>query len=473
MCIVTTTSHRRPPMAATRAILLTAFAVGALFSALADEAACETPATKPRPNIILLYADDWRNDTLGAAGHPVVKTPHLDALAESGVRFTHSYVTTSICSISRASLLTGQWMSRHGCRAFRPFETPWKDTLVAMLRGSGYQVAHVGKWHNGRFPTEHYDHSVVYHGKHWYKLDGKSTHVTVRNQRDAISFLRSRDKNQPFFLHVSFFAPHAEDPNPQQYLPQDWSESHYEGAVPEEPVNNTLESWRRLPPFFSEENEGRKRWKARFDTPAKYRSMLTNYFRLVTEVDHACGAILDELSQQGEREDTLVIFTADNGYYHGEHGLADKWYPHEESIRVPLIIDDPRLPEAVRGTTRPEMVLNVDLAPTILAAAGIDPPRSMQGAEIAPLYLAGGRDDWRTDFFYEHPTHRNASFIPASEALVTKDWKYLYWPEQKYEQLFDLRADPHEEQDLARSPQHKERLTQMKSRFQELKEDSR
>ncbi|CAN0353889.1 unnamed protein product, partial [Ectocarpus sp. 4 AP-2014] len=251
-----------------------------------------------------------------------------------------------------------------------------------------------------------------------------------------------------------------EDPNPQQYLPQDWSEAHYAGSVVKEPANNTLDSWERLPPFFSEENEGRKRWKARFDTPAKYRSMMTNYFRLATEVDHACGAILDELSRQGARENTLVIFTADNGYYHGEHGLADKWYPHEESIRVPLIVDDPRLPEEVRGTTRPEMVLNVDLATTILSATGIDPPTSMQGADISTLYLGsdGDDDDWRTDFFYEHPTHRSPSFIPASEALVTKDWKYLFWPEQGYEQLFDLKADPHEEQDLARSPQHQQRL---------------
>lgn len=472
MGTITRTAPRRQLRMAARLIGLSLIALGASFSALSNEAACDTSQAKP-PNVVLLYADDWRHDTLGTAGHRVVKTPHLDALASRGVRFTHSCVTTSICSISRASLLTGQWMSRHGCRAFCPFETPWEHTLVAVLRNSGYRVAHVGKWHNGPFPAENYDHSVAYHGEHWYEIDGEPTHVTVRNQRDAIGFLQNRERDRPFFLHVAFFAPHAEDPNPLQYLPQDWSEAHYEGAVVKEPANNTLESWRRLPPFFSAENEGRKRWEARFDTPAKYRSMMTNYFRLVTEVDHACGAILDELSKQGERENTLVIFTSDNGYYHGEHGLADKWYPHEESIRVPLIVDDPRLTEDMRGTTRQEMVLNVDLAPTILAAAGLDPPRSMQGVDISTLYLGSGSDGWRTDFLYEHPTHRSASFIPASEALVTKDWKYLYWPEQEYEQLFDLSADPQEEQDLARSPQHQERLSRMRSRFQELKEEAR
>lgn len=456
-----------------RWIRLARFAAFVLAISVRSDAACELNAAEPRPNVVLLYADDWRHDTLGVAGHPVVQTPHLDALADRGVRFTHCSVTTSICSISRASLLTGQWMSRHGCRAFRPFETPWEHTLIAALRGSRYQVGHIGKWHNGPFPAEKYDHSVVYHGKHWYEIDGKRTHVTARNQSDAISFLRNRDKDKPFFLHVAFFAPHAEDPNPEQYLPQEWSKALYKGSAIEEPTNNTLESWRRLPPFFTDENEGRKRWRARFDTPEKYRSMIKNYLSLVTEVDQACGAILGELSRQQEREDTLVIFTSDNGYYHGEHGLADKWYPHEESIRVPLIVDDPRLPEDVRGTTRPEMVLNVDLAPTILAAAGVDPPGSMQGANLSTLYLGSGDESWRSDFFYEHPTHRSASFIPASEALVTKDWKFVFWPEQEYEQLFDLKSDPHEENDLARSPEHQQRLARMRSRFLQLKEKAR
>lgn len=455
-------------------ILLTTFAALAtsLATTHAVSAINEAPRTD-RPNILLLYADDWRHDTLAVAGHPTVKTPRLDALASTGVRFTHNCVTTSICSVSRATLLTGQWMSRHGCRNFGPFKTPWKSTVAARLRESGYFVGYVGKWHNGKFPAGEYDQSSMYHGKHWYEVGGERTHVTARNEADALAFLQSRPQDQPFFLTVAFFAPHAEDANPRQYLPQAWSAAAYEEASITQPPNNTLESWHRLPPFFTEENEGRKRWRARFDTDAKYREMMTNYYRLVTEVDRACGVILDKLIEQDQRNNTLVIFTSDNGYYHGEHGLADKWYPHQESIRVPLIIDDPCLADTDRGSINDRITLNADLAPTILSAAGVTPPLSMQGRDIAPLYKGRNREDWREDFYYEHPTLRRASFIPASEALVSKDWKYLYWPETRTEQLFDLTTDPREENDLASLPEHQDQLERLRERFAGLKAEAR
>ncbi|QDU58611.1 sulfatase family protein [Aeoliella mucimassa] len=420
-------------------------------------------------NIVLLFADDWRHDTLGVAGNPVVQTPHLDQLANRSVRFTQNCVTTSICGVSRATLLTGQWMSAHGCRGFTMFETDWEDTFVSVLRSHGYHVGHVGKWHNGRFPKEQYDFGTAYHGKHWYNVDGERMHVTARNDRDALKFLNDRPRDKPFCLVTSFFAPHAEDNSPEQYLPQPWSESLYEGVTIPRAENATEESWERLPPFFNEQNEGRARWRKRFDESAKYQRMMTNYYRLVSEVDSVCGKILAELDRQGIRDNTLVIFTADNGYYHAEHGLADKWYPHQESIRVPLMIDDPRLPESRQGTTDEHLTLNVDLAPTILAAAGLPIPATMQGTDIAPLYLDASPPEWRTDYYYEHPTIRDTSFIPTSEALVTPQYKYMVWPEHKYEQLFDLKDDPQEEHDLASDPEQQQRLTEMRQRFAELK----
>jgi len=236
------------------------------------------------------------------------------------------------------------------------------------------------------------------------------------------------------------------------------------------PPNATEESWERLPKFFNEKNEGRNRWHWRFDTPEKYQTMMKNYYRLATEVDSTCGRILEELEKRGLRENTLVIFTTDNGYYHAEHGLADKWYPHQESIRVPLIIDDPRAPKEKNGTSNADFTLNVDLAPTILSAAKIAAPKNMQGRNIAPIYLDGLKKPWRTEFFYEHPTLRDASFIPASEALVRKDYKYFHWPEQGVEQLFNILKDPREENDLIQDPTQKERLAEMRKRFKELKE---
>ncbi|MGB0775455.1 MAG: sulfatase-like hydrolase/transferase, partial [Akkermansiaceae bacterium] len=272
---------------------------------------------KKRPNILVLYADDWRHDTLGIAGNPVVKTPTIDALSTQGVRFTHNCVTTAICGVSRASLYTGQWMSRHGNRSFKPFTTAWSETYPGMLRAAGYHVAHVGKWHNGKFPSDKFDYGKAYHGKHWLKQkDGTQIHVTKKNEIDSLTYLRTRPKDRPFCLTVSFFATHAQDGHPDQFLPQPGSMKLYQDQNIPVPSNATAASWRRLPEFFNEKNEGRNRWHWRFDTPAKYQRMMKNYYRLATEVDATCGVILAELKKQGVLDNTLVIFTTDNGYYH-------------------------------------------------------------------------------------------------------------------------------------------------------------
>jgi arylsulfatase A-like enzyme len=428
-------------------------------------------AAADRTNVLLLYADDWRHDTLGCAGNPVVKTPRLNALATEGVRFTNNFVTTSICGVSRATLLTGQWMSRHGNPAFATFKTPWAETFPGVLRADGYWVGHVGKWHNGTFPADKYDFGRAYAGRHFVKLpDGSTVHVTEKNERDALEFLRSRPKDKPFALTVAFFATHAEDSNPRQYLPQPWSEALYKDVTIPVPKTAGDEFFKKLPPFVAnEKNEGRVRWRWRFDTPEKYQEYMKAYYRLATEVDATCGRLLDELKRQGLLDNTLVIFTADNGYFHGEHGLADKWYPYEESIRVPLIVRDPRLPAAKRGATNDAFVLNADLAPTILSATGSKVPAGMQGKDFATLYLAARRPAWRDEFFYEHATIRNKDFIPASEALVRKDVKYVLWPEFAYEELFDLKADPGEVTNLAKDPARAGQLAELRKRFAELK----
>jgi len=427
-------------------------------------------ATAPL-NVVVLYADDWRHDTLGSAGNPVVKTPHLDALAREGMRFTRNCVTTSICGVSRATLFTGQWMSRHGNRQFAEFKTPWSETYPGMLRAAGYYTGHIGKWHNGKFPAEKFDVGLSYSGTHWIKQpDGTQVHVTKKNETDALAFLRDRPKEKPFVLTLAFFATHAEDRNPKQYLPQPESMALYRDVAVPVPKTATEAHFRRLPPFIANDaNEGRNRWKWRFDTPERYQEYMKNYYRLATEVDAVCGRVLAELKAQGVLDRTLVIFTTDNGYFHAEHGLADKWYPHEESIRVPLIVRDPRMPAAKRGTTNDEFTLNVDLAPTILAATGQTAPARMQGRDLAPLYLAATKPAWRTEFFYEHGIVRSKEFIPASEALVRRDWKYMFWPDYNVEQLFHLKADPLEENDVVGVAAHAAVLDEMRARFKELK----
>ncbi len=428
-------------------------------------------------NVVVLYGDDWRHDSLGSAGNPVVQTPHLDELARGGLRFTRNYVTTSICGVSRATLLTGQWMARHGNPAFEMFKTPWAETYPGLLRAKGYWVGHVGKWHNGKFPEANYDFGTgrITPMRHWLKQpDGSEIHVTKKNENDALEFLRTRPKEKPFCLTVAFVATHAEDQNPKQFLPQPESMALYRDVKVPVPKTATPEHFKRLPEFIAnEKNEGRVRWHWRFDEPEKYQEMMRNYYRLATEADAVCGRVMAELRRQGVLDKTLVIFTTDNGFFHGEHQLADKWYPHEESIRVPLIVWDPRLPAGKRGTTDAAMTLNADLAPTILGAAGIAAPARMQGRDLAALYRGERPRDWRTEFFYEHAIIRSVDFIPASEALVRAELKYMYWPDFKREQLFDLARDPLEERDVVADPSYAGKLQELRTRFAALKAAAR
>lgn len=448
--------------------------IAALALALLAVSAGSAPADQTPLNLLVLYADDWRFDTLGVAGNPVVQTPHLDRLAADGLRFRNNYVTTSICGVSRASLLTGQWMSRHGNPAFAMFKTPWAETYPGVLRTHGYRVGHIGKWHNGKFPAEAYDFGRSYQTTHWQKQpDGSEIHVTQKNERDALEFLRTQPSGQAFCLTVAFFAPHAEDANPRQYLPQPGSMALYRDATIPVPANASADALRRLPPFLRDEkNEGRVRYHLRFDTPEKYQEMMKNYYRLCTEVDAAVGRIVEELRARGLLDRTLVVFTSDNGYFHGERGLADKWYPYEESIRTPLIVRDPRLPADRRGNTVDAITLNVDLAPTFIAAAHLRPPGRMQGQDLSPLYLSDKPVAWRTEFFYEHATIGKVSSIPSSQALVRPTMKYIYWPDFGYEELFDLTTDPAESCNLVDHPERAAELGELRSRFSELKRQS-
>jgi arylsulfatase A-like enzyme len=217
-----------------------------------------------------------------------------------------------------------------------------------------------------------------------------------------------------------------------------------------------------LPPFLlNEANEGRVRYHWRFDTPERYQAYMTRYYRLITEVDEAIGRIVGELQAQGVHDSTLIVLTGDNGYFQADRGLADKWYPYEESIRVPLVVRDPRLAPGRRGVTRGQFALNLDVAPTLVAAAGLAVPAAMQGRDLSPLYLNARAPDWRDEFFYEHPTVTSRNRIPTSQGVVRRDWKYMEWPEFDFRQLFDLRSDPGEIRNLAGQPSYAGRQRRM------------
>jgi arylsulfatase len=426
-------------------------------------------------NVLFLLGDDWRWDTLGCV-NPIVKTPNLDWLAKQGVRFSQMRVTTSICCVSRASILSGQHMARHKITRFGvPIEeTAWGNTYPAVFRSGGWWTGFVGKFGVGKAEPKHFDFLRSYEGVHWMKDGQGKVHVTEKNARDAMQFLKDRPKDRPFCLSLSFFAAHAEDKSPEQYLPQEWSAKAYEGTKAPIPPTATEDHFRRLPAFLAtDKNEGRIRWKKRFDTPEKYQRFMINYYRLATEVDEVIGRLLEELERQGELDNTLIVFTGDNGYFHGEHGLADKWYPYEESLRVPLIVRDPRLPPAQRGREVGATVLNIDLPNLMLRAAGLAAPKTMQGEDPAPLYLSPTPPAWRDEFYYQHPVIIAKDRIPQCEAVVRRDAIYAWWPDFEHEQLFDLTRDPRQEKDVARDPGYTRQRQAMAAKLAEWREKVR
>jgi len=332
---------------------------------------------------------------------------------------------------------------------------------------------------------EAFDYSNMYYGQHLLLRNGELRHVTELNGADSLDYLRNRrPRDKKFCLTVSFFAPHAWDnkPYPDQYVPQNYTEGMYDDITIPIPEAATLEEWEKLPWFFTDQNVGRTRWGLRYDTPEHYQVSMKRYYRMVSEIDDVVGALIDELKAQGVYDNTMLIFTTDNGQFHGEHQLAGKWYPHDESIRVPLIIQDPRMPDEVRGTVKDEFTLSTDLAPTILSAAGLTVPERMQGQDISELYLNPDglvAQSWRRDFFYEFNRgdpetaegHDDILFNPACFALVQKDWKYFYWPQADLEQLFNIADDPFEQNDLLNSTAvtNLAKLEELRSRYKYLK----
>jgi len=423
-----------------------------------------------RPNILFLIADDQSWHSAGFAGDPLVQTPNLDRLAAESTVFTHASVTTSICMVSRATMLTGRWLSQMGAARVTP-ET-WPNTWPAQLRASGYYGGHIGKVHVKGHTQDGYDFWEGRNGPYaWMKTSsGERIHTIEKDTNDAIRFLETRPKDQPFFLQVAYTVPHAEDGDPHQYLPMPQDESVYASETILAPATATEQHYQRLPEFLQRtSNESRRRWLKRFDTPEKVQTFTKNYFRLITGMDRSIGAILKELKNQGLDENTLIVFTSDNGYFLGEHGLADKWYAYEESLRVPLIVHAPKHPKEMQGIRRQELVLNVDFAPTFCEIAGIAPPSVMQGRSFLPLLTKNHATDWRQDFLYQFTWSQND--IPGAEAVCSKDWKYIRWIEGNTEELFDLRADPREERNLASDSAFSGQLQKLRGRLQSLQKE--
>jgi arylsulfatase A-like enzyme len=431
--------------------------------------------TSKRPNIIFLLTDDQRWDTIGYTGNSIIQTPNMNRLASQGVTFTNAFVTTSICSCSRASIFSGQYTSRHKIYDLKTSfsQKAFKKTYPAILKEAGYRLGFVGKHGVGRkFPSETFD---VWHGidgqPKYEHVDenGNYKHMTQIMGEQSIDFLQTCDKDQPFCLSVSFKAPHVQDGDPRQFI----YDPAYKDLYKDDhiPVPKTADDhYFEMLPKFLQKSEGRKRWQMRFSTPEKYQQSVKNYYRLITGIDVVIGKIRKELKKLDLDDNTVIILNGDNGFYLSEHGLAGKWFPHEESLRVPLVVFDPRADKKTRGTKPEQMVLNLDITPTILELAGTDIPDTMQGKSLMPL-IKGQNPKWRTDFYYEHLLDYKP--IPKSEAVRTKRYKYIRYFEQQpvYEELYDLKNDPYEIKNLVHDPDYKHILRSLQNRCDQLSKE--
>lgn len=445
--------------------------------ALACSVSCSLlAAPKPAPpNFVFLLVDDLRWNALGFMGDKIVQTPHLDRLAAKSVVFDNCFVTTSICSVSRASIFTGQWMRRHGIEDFAKGlnGTAWDNTYPAQLRTAGFRTGFIGKYGVGS-PMETAAKEKAF--DYWKGLPGQAgefiekndptrTHKTARFGSEALEFLGGCEKGKLFCLSISFNAVHARDGKPREFEPDPRDELRYADLTIPVPKLATDEAFQRLPESV-QKSEGRRRWGWRFDTAEKTQGILRDYYRLITGVDREVGRIVAELEQRGLAGNTVIVFTADNGFALGDRGMADKWFMYEEDIRVPSFIFDPRSPKTAPGQRSKAMVLNVDFAPTMLELAGVPAPKTMQGRSLVPLLKGESPKDWRTEFFYEH--HSVAARIPQSEGVRTERWKYLRWIAETpvKEELYDLQADPLEERSLLNDAKHAALLAEMRGKWE-------
>lgn len=430
-------------------------------------------AAESRPNIVFLFADDQRFDTLSCAGHPIVRTPAIDRLAANGVRFSNAFVTTPVCWVSRAVILTGQTARSHMMRTSVPTVRP--EALRTMyplpLREAGYRTGYFGKWHMiappGFEPAAQYDRYEAIGRNPYFKTlpDGTKRHETDLVADRGVAFIAEQTKDRPFFLNLCFNASHAEDndrrPGIGHYPWPPSVDGMYEDATIPPPRLGDPAIYEKHPDFLKA-SINRERFFWSYDTPEKYQTNLRAYFRMISGIDHAVGRVVAALEAAGLADNTVIIYSADNGYYLGDRGFQGKWSHYEESLRVPLVIYDPRLPKGQRGRVVDAMALNLDLPATFLDWAGVKAPAVYEGRSLRPLVQERITPaDWRRHFFCEH-----VDLAPTLTWEGIRGDRYVYarYFDQSpaYEFLHDLQADPEQLKNLVADPSHADALKAMR-----------
>lgn len=453
--------------------------VALIFFSLCAVAGGAAKQKENRPDIVFILLDDLRWDAMSFLDHPYVKTPNIDTLRSQGAWMENAFVTTSICCPSRATFLTGTYASQHGVidnetSEYDPDLTP---PVTKYLQEAGYNTAMIGKWHMGYSgkPRPYFDEWLSFDGQGQYfdpefiytdgsreVVEGYTTDILTER---ALDFVERQPTHQPYFLMLSHKAVHE----PFRPAPRHKAAFGADTADPE-------------PASWGDTFEGKPEWQRRQRTrdvrwnwrtrdvenenlpdavplePWKRGKKYVDQLRCLAAVDDGVGRLLDTLRERGTLEDTLIVFTSDNGYFHLEHRRWDKRLAYEESIRIPMVVVYPEKIEA--GSTVSEMVANVDFAQTVLSYAGLPEPAHMQGASMRPL-LEGLEVQWRENLFYEYWTDL-VHAIPTMKAVRGERFKLIKYPElDDIDELYDLKKDPHEMNNLALDPEYAVVLQQM------------
>ncbi len=446
-----------------------------------DAQADPTAANAPPPNIVFFFTDDQTTSTLGCYGNDVIQTPNIDALAANGVLFRNAFVSQSICWMSRTTILSGLTGRTYGTPGNPELARPEAvaELYTDILHGRGYRTGFFGKW-NARMPKDfqrqdHFDEIEAIGRNPYYKKqpDGTLRHETDLVVDRGIEFVRNQPQGKPFSLNLYFNACHAEDSDRRPGIGHyPWPESAngmYEDVEIAQPPLNATEVFDALPDFLKT-TINRERFFWRWNTDHKYQANMRAYYRMVSGIDDAIGRFLSVLGEQGLADNTIIVYSADNGYYMANRGMAGKWSHYEESLRVPLIIMDPRVDASQRGTTTDAIGMNLDLPATFLDWAGAEIPQRYQGFSLAPIVAGNQPEDWRTETFHEHYAVRNR--IPAFEGLRNERFKYVvYFDDDNYEFLHDLKNDPNELVNVADDPEYASTVSVMRQRLAERVEE--
>jgi len=437
-------------------------------------------------NIVLVLSDDHRYDFMGfmEQAPAFLETPNMDRMAQQGAHLANAFVSTSLCSPSRASILTGQYMHHH-----RIVDNQWPEPegtvfFPQYLQKAGYQTAFIGKWHMG-----HEDDSPRPGFDHWAGFKGQGTYsdptLNINNERrtfqgyttdiltdQALTWLKDgRDARRPFFLYLSFKAVHY------PFQPAERHKGRYEKAEVKRPetMANTERNYQTQPRWVRERRysihgvDHMETGQYDNDPVPSFDELYKQYCETVHGLDENLGRVLKYLDQTNLSKSTLVIYMGDNGFALGEHGFYDKRDAFEESIRVPMLAYAPGLIEP--GTKVAQMVQNIDIAPTLLEATGVQQPKTagMDGQSFLPL-LRGESIRWRDHILYEYYWEWNFPATPTVFAIRTERHKYIFYQGiWDYDGFYDLQTDPHERHNLIDVPAYSEQIVAMKKQlFDEL-----